>query len=56
MRYPRLPKPERIANAEFEIQIVDTHEAAETPVNRRYPARRTQINRTLLTIGLTEFW
>lgn len=25
MIYPRLTKPESIANAQFEIQIVDTH-------------------------------
>jgi hypothetical protein len=33
---------------------VDTHEAAETPVNRRYPARRTQINRTLLVTDICD--
>src|ERR1700730_12785792 len=48
MRYPRSPKPERIANAEFEIQIVDTREVLEPRVNRRSAACRPQINRTLL--------
>lgn len=32
MHYPRLFKPESIANVQIEIQIVDTHEALETPV------------------------
>jgi hypothetical protein len=30
MHYPRLFKPESIANVQIEIQIVDTHETLET--------------------------
>ena len=32
MRYPRSSKPKSIANVQFKIQIVDTHESLATPV------------------------
>jgi len=32
MRYPRLFKPESIANMQSKIQIVDTHESLKTSV------------------------
>jgi hypothetical protein len=32
MHHPRLFKPESIANAQIEIQIVNTHETLQTPI------------------------
>jgi hypothetical protein len=32
MLHPRFIKPGMIANAQSEIQIVDTHESIETPI------------------------
>ena len=55
MRYPRLFKPESIANVQIEIQIVDTHETLETPVVIGLQAFDYQINRTLL-ISRLENW
>ena len=37
-------KSERIANAQIEIQIVDTHEILETRVNTSFQADDTQIS------------
>ena len=48
MRYPRLFKPESIANVQIEIQIVDTHESLETPAVFGLLAFGYQLNRTLL--------
>ena len=45
MHYPRLFKPESIANVQIEIQIVDTH---ETLVVIGLPALGHHLNRTLL--------
>jgi hypothetical protein len=36
--HPGSFKPERIANPQFEIQIVDTHESPETRVNAGFAA------------------
>jgi hypothetical protein len=54
MHHPRLFKPESIANVQIEIQIVDTHEALETPVVIGSQAFDYQINRTLLKGNL--YW
>ena len=48
IRYPRLFKPESIAHAQTEIQIVDTHELLETRVVIGLQAFDHQLNRTLL--------
>jgi hypothetical protein len=37
-----------IANAQFEIQIVDTHESLETLINVDVDAGTSQFNRTLV--------
>ena len=51
MHYPRLFKPESIANVQIEIQIVDTHETLETLVVIGLQALGHHLHRTLL--GLT---
>ena len=48
MRYPRSSKPESIANAQFEIQIVDIHESLATRAVIGFAPFRHHINRTLL--------
>ena len=48
MRYPRLFKPESIANVQIEIQIVDTHETVGTRILIGLQAFDYQFNRTLL--------
>jgi hypothetical protein len=48
MYYPRLFKPESIANVQIEIQIVDTHETLETLVVIGLQAFGHHLNRTLL--------
>lgn len=48
MHYPRLFKPESIANVQIEIQIVDTHETLETLVVIGLQAFGHHLNRTLL--------
>jgi len=48
MRHPRSSKPESIANAQSEIQIVDTHESIETRISIGLAAALLQINRTLV--------
>ena len=45
---PRSFKPERIANVEFQIQIVDTYDSLKTRVNIGLAAFLPQLNRTLL--------
>ena len=50
MRYPRLFKPESIANVQIEIQIVDTHETFETRITIGLQAFGYQLNRTLLNL------
>jgi hypothetical protein len=52
MHYPRLFKPESIANVQIEIQIVDTHETLETLVVIGLPALGHHLNRTLLKMEL----
>ena len=41
-----------IANAQSEIQIVDTHETLETLINVDVAASTTQFNRALVIIGV----
>jgi len=53
MRHPRSSKPESIANAQSEIQIVDTHESIETRISIGLAAALLQINRTLVSIELS---
>jgi hypothetical protein len=48
MRHPWLFKAESIANAQIQIQIVDTHEILETRTVIGLQAFDRQINRTLL--------
>jgi len=48
MLHPRLAKPESIANAQFEIQIVDTHLSLKTRIGNGFAAGTSQLNRTLL--------
>jgi type I restriction enzyme S subunit len=45
----RFIKPGSIANAQIEIQIVDTHESLKTRINSGFAACAAQLNRTLLT-------
>src|SRR3989338_7068935 len=46
--HSRFAKPGMIANAQSEIQIVDTHESLETLINIDVAAGTSQFNRTLL--------
>ena len=39
-----------IANVQYEIQIVDTHESLETLVNAGVAAGTSQFNRTLVAV------
>jgi hypothetical protein len=48
MIYPRLTKPESIANAQSEIQIVDTHWPSKTRIVIGFEAGVSQFNRTLV--------
>jgi hypothetical protein len=48
MLHPRLAKPESIANAQSEIQIVDTHFSLKTRINTGFAAGTTELNRTPL--------
>jgi len=48
MLHPRFYKPGMIANAQSEIQIVDTHESLETIVSIDVAVGTTELNRTLL--------
>jgi hypothetical protein len=48
MLHPGFIKPERIANVDSEIQIVDTHKSLKTGFNIGFAAYMTQFNRTLL--------
>src|SRR3989338_7703027 len=48
IRHPKLSKPGMIANAQYEIQIVDTHESLETLINVGVAAGTSQFNRTLV--------
>ncbi len=48
IRHSRIIKSERIANADSEIQIVDTHESFKTLFHTDFFARSIQINRTLV--------
>jgi hypothetical protein len=50
MIYPRLTKPESIANAQSEIQIVDTHWPSKTRIVIGFEAGVSQFNRTLVII------
>jgi hypothetical protein len=43
-----------IANAQSEIQIVDTHESLETLINVDVAAGTSQFNRTLVIITYNE--
>jgi hypothetical protein len=47
--HPKLFKPERIANVEFQFQIVDTHKNLKTRASIGFSAGWPSINRTLLT-------
>jgi hypothetical protein len=49
MRHSQSYKPESIANAKSEIQIVDTLESFKALINIGITAGMPQINRTLLT-------
>jgi hypothetical protein len=53
MHYPRLFKPESIANVQIEIQIVDTHETLETPFVIGLQALGHHLNRTLLIASIS---
>lgn len=51
---PRVVQTRKIANADFEIQIVDTLEILEPRVSSRSPACRPQINRTLPLLDVVD--
>jgi len=53
VRHPRLYKPERIANVQTEIHIVNTHETFETLVATGLQAFGHQLDRTQLIIELS---
>jgi hypothetical protein len=48
MLHPRLAKPESIANAQSEIQIVDTRFSCKTRISTGFTAGTPQLNRTPL--------
>jgi hypothetical protein len=48
MLHPRLAKPESIANAQSEIQIVDTRFSCKTRIRTGFTAGTPQLNRTPL--------
>jgi hypothetical protein len=50
MLHPRLAKPESIANAQCEIQIVDTRFSFKTRISTGFAAGTTQLNRTPLLV------
>jgi hypothetical protein len=52
MHHPRLFKPESIANAQIEMQIVDTHESLETRIVIGLQAFGHPLNRTLMTTDM----
>jgi hypothetical protein len=51
MLHPRLAKPESIANAQSEIQIVDTRFSCKTRISTGFTAGTPQLNRTPLSSG-----
>jgi hypothetical protein len=51
MLHPRLAKPESIANAQSEIQIVDTRFSFKTRISTGFAAGTPQLNRTPLRLG-----
>jgi hypothetical protein len=54
MLHPRLAKPESIANAQSEIQIVDTRFSCKTRISTGFTAGTPQLNRTPLTKTTTK--
>src|SRR3989338_4014764 len=53
--HSRFVKPGMIANAQYEIQIVDTHESLETLIIVGVAVGTSQFNRTLVQVH-TEFY
>jgi len=52
MIYPRLTKPESIANAQSEIQIVDTLSPFKTRIVIGFADGASQFNRTLVNLDI----
>jgi hypothetical protein len=56
MLHPRLAKPESIANAQSEIQIVDTRFSCKTRISTGFTAGTPQLNRTPLVENRSSGW